>query len=73
MFKIGGPVFHFLLLKLRVTFDFALDFVNKSSRVAKIVRKKSLELNPWQKFYLNSKFILVLAEINLPIKKKVGK
>ena len=41
IFKLRGLVLHFFLLKLRVTFDFALGHVNKNSGVTKILLKKS--------------------------------
>ena len=46
VFKVRDPVLHLFLLKLRVTFDFALGCVDESLGVTKIFSKKSLEINP---------------------------
>ena len=43
--KVKGPVLHLFLLKLRVTFNSAPGRVDESSRVTKILLKKSLEIN----------------------------
>ena len=60
-------------LKLRVPFNSAPSCINKCSRVTKIILKKSFKLSPKKRFYLALIFILVLAETDLPIKKKIGK
>lgn len=38
-------VLYLFLLKLGVIFDFALDYIKKSSRVTEILFKKNLKLN----------------------------
>ena len=45
MFKVRDSVLHLFLLKLKVTFDSALDRVDKNLGVTKILSKKSLEIN----------------------------
>ena len=46
VFKVRGPILHFFLLKLRVTFDSAPGCVDESSGVTEILLKKSLEIDP---------------------------
>ena len=41
-----GLALQLFLLKLRVTFDSALGHVDESSRVTKILLKKSLKIDP---------------------------
>ena len=45
VFKMRDPVLHLFLLKLRVTFDFALGPVDKNSGVTEIFSKKSLNID----------------------------
>ena len=45
MFKVRASILHLFLLKLRVMFDSALGYVDKSLRVAEIFSKKSLKIN----------------------------
>ena len=46
VFKVRGLVLHLFVLKLRVTFDFALGRIDESSGVTEILLKKSFEINP---------------------------
>ena len=73
MFKVRGPVLYLILLKLRVTFDLNPGRIDKSLRVTKILFKKSLEIDPGWGSYLNPTFMLVLAETDLPTKKRGSK
>ena len=73
MFKVKSPILHLFLLKLRVTFDSPLGYVNKSLRVTKILPKKSFKIDPGQWSYLTPTFVLVPAETDPPIKKRCGK
>lgn len=68
-----NSVLHFLLLKLKVLFKFALDYVNECFEATEILLKKSFEIYLEQKFYLNLIFVLVLTKTNILIKKKNGK
>ena len=70
VFKIRSLILYIFLLKLRVLFDFALSYINKCSRVAKMLLKKNLKLNLGQRFYLTLIFVLVLVEADLTIKIK---
>lgn len=73
MLKVKSPVLHIFLLKLRFLFDFALDYINKCFGIAEILLKKSIKLDPQQKFYLVPIFILVLVETDPSIIKKSDK
>ena len=66
-------VLYFFLIKLKVLLDFALGYINKYSKVAKIFLKKSFELGLGQELYITPIFVLVPAKTNLPTKKKGDK
>ena len=66
-------VLYLFLLKLRVTLDSTSSCVNERLGVTKILLKKSLEIYLEYGFYLSPIFMLVLAETDLPTKKKSGK
>ena len=73
MFKVRGLVLYFFLLKLKVLFNSALDYINKYFRVTKILLKTSFKFDLGKKFYLIPAFVLVPAETDLPINKKSSK
>lgn len=60
---------YIFLLKSRILFDLALGLVNKYSKIAKIILKKSFEIGPGQGFYLTLTFVLELSENDLLIRK----
>ena len=73
MLKEKGLVLQFFQLKLKIPLNLALNCIKESSRITKILLKKSLELGLELEFYLILIFMLILAGINLYTKKKCGK
>ena len=73
MLKIRNLVLYFFKLKLWVSFNFALSYINKCSEVLKILLKKSIYLSSKQQFYLTLILILMQEGIDLSIKKRDNK
>lgn len=71
MLKIKDLVLNLFKLKLRVLLNFSSNYINKSSWVIKLLLKKPLKLDSREMSCLTLIYILLLIEIDLPIKIKV--
>lgn len=69
MVKKKGLVLQFFQLKLKIPLNLALSCIEESSRITKILLKKSLELGLELEFYMILMFMLVQARIDLCTKK----
>lgn len=73
MHKVRGLVLYFFELKLRVSFNSILTYINKNSEIAKFLFSKSFKFAPEHRSYLASMFILVSIETDLPKNKRGSK
>lgn len=65
-----SSVLYFFFTILKFLFNSTPSYINKSFEVIKIFLKKNFKLDLKQRFYLSLIFVLILAKVNIPIKKK---
>lgn len=73
MIKVRDPVLYLFLLKLKVTVDFILDYVNKNLGLIKVLLEKKLELVLRKRFYLTPTLLLISAKADPLTKKRSNK